>query len=83
MAIQLAARVSRLTSDNMQSWHMKANYQTFDADGKPKDRGIFEEWWASAEKYKITYTSNSFNQIYCRNGEKRWTAGERRMDSAA
>jgi TonB family protein len=74
--MQLAARVNGLGSPDMKPWHLKANYQTFDADGKPKEQGVFEEWWASPEKYKISYTSPSFNQVQYRNGEKFWKTGD-------
>ena len=75
-AMQLAARVNGLASADMKSWHLKANYQTFDADGKPKDQGVFEEWWAGSEKYKISYASKSFNQVQYRNGEKTLMTGD-------
>ena len=67
--MQLAARVNGLDSADMKPWHLKANYQTFDADGKPKDKGVFEEWWAGPEKYKISYTSAGFNQVQYHNGK--------------
>ena len=38
-------------------WHLEATYQTFDADGKPKDQGTFSEWWAGTDRYKTVYTS--------------------------
>lgn len=58
----LAAKVNGLQGVD-HPWHLKANYQTFDADGKPKDEGVFEEWWAGPEKYKISYLSNGFSQV--------------------
>lgn len=74
--MQLAARVNGLGSPDMKPWHLKANYQTFDADGKPKDQGTFEEWWASPEKYKISYTSPSFNQVEYHNGHEKGATGD-------
>jgi TonB family protein len=74
--MQLAARVNGLGSPDMKPWHVKANYQTFDADGKPKDQGVFEEWWASPDKYKINYTSPSFNQVQYHTGDKTWSTGD-------
>src|SRR5690242_19961126 len=41
----LAAKVNGLGS-LARPWHVKAEFQTFDPDGKPKDKGTFEEWWA-------------------------------------
>jgi TonB family protein len=75
--MQLAARVNGLGSPDMKPWHLKANYQTFDADGKPKEQGVFEEWWASPDKYKISYSSLSFNQVRYHNGDKTWTTGDK------
>src|SRR5277367_2501863 len=33
-------------------WHLKATYQTFDADGNVTGSGTYEEWVASPEKWK-------------------------------
>ncbi|HEX5234349.1 MAG TPA: energy transducer TonB [Silvibacterium sp.] len=74
--MQLAARVNGLSSPDMKPWHLKANYQTYDADGKPKDEGVFEEWWAAPDKYKISYSSPSFNQVEYRNGKTISTTGD-------
>jgi TonB family protein len=60
--MKLAAQVNGLNSPDMKPWHLKATYQTFDDQGKPKDQGTFEEWWAGPEKYKSTYTGPNFNQ---------------------
>jgi TonB family protein len=72
----LAARVNGLSGADMKPWHLKASYQTFDADGKPKDQGTFEEWWAGPEKYKISYSSAGFNQVQYRNGKDTWMTGD-------
>ncbi len=74
-AMQLASRVNGLGSLD-KPWHLKADYQTFDADGKPKDKGVFEEWWAGPEKYKVSYTSNSFTQTLYWNDGKGWITGD-------
>jgi TonB family protein len=73
----LAARVNGLGSPDMKPWHLKANYQTFDAEGKPKEQGVFEEWWASPDKYKISYSSTSFNQVQYYVDGKTWTTGDK------
>lgn len=64
----LAARVNGL-GPNMKPWHLKADFQTFDADGQPLDRGVFEEWWAASEKWKMSYSSKNFSQVIYRNGD--------------
>src|SRR6185437_5196206 len=71
-----ASRLNGLSSDGMQPWHLKANYQTFDAGGKPKDKGVFEEWWAGPEKYKVSYTSSGFNQVRYKTHEKLLMTGD-------
>lgn len=75
-AMQLAARVNGLASPDMKPWHLKANYQTFDADGKAKDQGVFEEWWAGPEKWKISYADPDFHQVDYKNGEKTEILGD-------
>lgn len=39
----LSAKTNGLAGLNGHAWHLKANYQTFDADGKPEQAGIYEE----------------------------------------
>lgn len=73
----LAARVNGLASTDTKPWHLKATYQTFDADGKPKDTGTFEEWWAGPEKYKISYADPDFHQVEYKNGEKTEILGDK------
>lgn len=57
-------------------WHLKANYQTFDADGKPKVQGVFEEWWAGPEKWKINYADPTFHQAEYSSGDKDLITGD-------
>ncbi|MBV8629364.1 MAG: energy transducer TonB [Silvibacterium sp.] len=73
----VAADVNGLSSPDLKPWHLEATYQTFDENGQPKDQGKFEEWWAGAEKYKLSYTSTGFNQVEFRNGAARFFTGER------
>lgn len=57
-------------------WHLKATYQTFDADGQPKETGTFEEWWNGSEKSKRSFTSAGFNQTRYRDGDKISVVGD-------
>ena len=57
-------------------WHLKATYQTFNADGKPKGQGTFEEWWVSPEKWKLSYSGTGFNQTHYRNDGKTSVTGD-------
>lgn len=75
-AMRLAARVNGLDSPDMKPWHLKAIYQTYDAVGKAKEMGIFEEWWAGPEKYRISYEGQGFSQVLYRNGEQSRITGD-------
>lgn len=79
----MAAKLNGLASTGSHPWHVKANYQIFDADGKPKDKGTFEEWWAGPEKWKVRYTSNGFNQVRYRTGKKTLMTGDDTAPSLA
>ena len=81
--MHLAARVNGLAAVGMPPWHLKANYQTFDADGKPKDQGVFEEWWAGPDKYTISYADPDFHQIEYRNGDTTQTLGDKGWSTLA
>ena len=60
--MKLAAEVNGLDSDKLAPWHLKARFQLYDFKGKPTEKGTFEEFWVTPKKYKIIYTSPSFNQ---------------------
>lgn len=64
----LGAQLNGLAPD-MKPWHLRANFQTFDADGKPKDQGVFEEWWDASAKWKVSYAGKEFHQVMYRNGD--------------
>lgn len=72
----LAMQLNGLSSMGTHPWHVKAKFQTFDADGKPKDQGAYEEWWAGPEQYKVSYTSSGFNQVHYENGGKSLVTGD-------
>jgi hypothetical protein len=58
----LAAKTNGLTGDDVKPWHLKASWKLFDEKGSVKDQGTYEEYWASPEKYKRTFTGASFTQ---------------------
>jgi TonB family protein len=60
--MKLAAQVNGLGAPGLKPWHLKASYQSFDLNDNPKEFGVFEEWWAAPDKYKIAYASPSFSQ---------------------
>jgi TonB family protein len=55
--IELARKVNGLHGLDLGSWHLKASYEVFSADGTVDDKGTFEEWWIHAEQYKMTFHS--------------------------
>ena len=73
--MQLAAMVNGLDSPDMKPWHLKATYQTFDDDGKPKNQGTFEEWWAGPKQDKRIYTSPVFTQTEYTTAEDEFRVG--------
>jgi TonB family protein len=42
--------------------HIKATYELLDDHGTVQETGGFDEFWVSPKKYKLTYSSSSFNQ---------------------
>jgi hypothetical protein len=55
--LELGQKVNGLRGLDPLPWHLKASYEVFDADGKPKDKGTFEEWRVSAKQYKLAFHS--------------------------
>ncbi|MGA2635813.1 MAG: energy transducer TonB [Terracidiphilus sp.] len=58
----LAAKINGLTGDDVKPWHLKVSFTVFDGWGNASNKGTFEEFWASAHKYKTAYTSKTFSQ---------------------
>jgi len=72
----LAAKVNGLAGLNDHPWHLKANYQTFDADGRPELSGVYEEWRANSDKFKVVYTSPTFHSTEYGDGQNRAMEGD-------
>lgn len=72
----LAAQMNGLGGIN-KPWHVKASYQTFDADGRPKDQGVFEEWWAGPRKGKISFAGKEFSRVEYYDGTKDLFTGDK------
>jgi len=43
----------------LKPWHLRATYQLYDEDNKPKEQGTFEYWWASPKVYRSTWARPS------------------------
>jgi TonB family protein len=75
----LASKLNGLDSPEIQPWHIKASYETFDDQGAPKAKGIYEQFWAGPKQYKSSFTSSGFTHTdymtdhgLFRNGDPRW-----------
>lgn len=60
--LEVGRKVNGLSGPDVQPWHLKASFELFDADGKSKDKGTYEEWWVSEKQYKRVYASTEFSQ---------------------
>jgi TonB family protein len=58
----LAAKTNGLAGLEDRPWHLKANYQIFDADGNQEQSGVLEEWSAGPKKSRTSYAGAGFNQ---------------------
>src|ERR1700722_14131944 len=48
------------SGDSLKPWHLKANYELYDAANKFVARGVFEEWWLSQDHWRRSYTSSNY-----------------------
>jgi TonB family protein len=55
-----AIDLNSIDDPQLRPWHLKLNFQLFDAKGKPTEQGAIEEWWAGSSLYKTVYTSPSY-----------------------
>jgi hypothetical protein len=79
LLIQAAAENGLGTAAGTHPWHVRAQFETFDEQGKHSNAGIFEEWWFGPKSYKSTYTSEALKQTdvatdagLFRSGDPRW-----------
>jgi hypothetical protein len=56
----LAVKTNGLTGPEVQPWHLKATWKSFDEQGNVKDQGTYEEYWISGTKSKSTFTGTTF-----------------------
>jgi TonB family protein len=55
------ARANSLDAEGAQPWHLRISFQLNDLNGKPKETGTIEEWWASPQSHRIEIKSPSYN----------------------
>jgi hypothetical protein len=67
------------TAAGTHPWHVRAQFERFDEQGKHADSGTFEEWWFGPKSYKSIYTSEGLKQTdvatdagLFRSGDQRW-----------
>jgi len=65
--LQRANDLTRLDDPSLKPWHLQANFQLYDAEGKPTEKGTLEEWWAGLKLWKRVYTSPSYTATYLSN----------------
>jgi len=57
-----ASKLNNLAAPDAKPWHIKATFQLFDEQGAVTDEGTYEEFWASAFRFKRTFTGKAFSQ---------------------
>lgn len=71
----LVLKSNGLASNDVKPWHIRGHFTIYDKDGKPEDRGTYEEWWASPDKYKRSFTTAKFTQTDYANGSALFREG--------
>ena len=62
----------------MTPWHIRGRYTTYDLNGKESGAGVYEEWWVSPTKYKLSYTSARFTQTDYATGDALYRSGSQK-----
>jgi hypothetical protein len=48
------------SGDSLKPWHLKANYELYDASSKVIATGVFEEWWLSQYHWRRSYSGSHY-----------------------
>jgi TonB family protein len=71
-----------LVGSDVKPWHIHGTYRSFDAKGQPDNDGVYEEWWVSASRYKLTFSNPKSTQTdvatgtdLLRDGSQDWESG--------
>ncbi|MEO7030295.1 MAG: energy transducer TonB [Acidobacteriaceae bacterium] len=59
--IEDLAKATSLVREGVKPWHLRMSFQLNDLDGKPKESGTIEEWWASSKSHRLVIASPSYN----------------------
>lgn len=81
--LQLAADANGLHAPTLKPWHLRATWQVLEEKKHVKAQGVWEEWWAGDQQYKIVAVSGDDKEtIYGTNhGAFVVTAGQTSLDS--
>jgi len=80
--MSLALDRNGLIGSDIKPWHIHGTYRSFDMKGSPEYEGTYEEWWASATRYKLSFNSPGSTQtdyatgtVLLRDGSPEWQSG--------
>jgi TonB family protein len=65
--LHATAAASSIDTPDLHPWHLKMDVQLFDAKGKPSEQGTMEEFWASPQLNRITFSMPSYTVTRLRN----------------
>ena len=77
--LQKETALNGLESPDLLPWHVVVTYEQFASHGNSGHRGVYEEFWVGAKKYRRIYKSDNLNQtdyatekgLY-RRGDQQW-----------
>lgn len=79
----LAVKRNSLTGSDAQPWRLKASFHTFTPATKfwkeENKQGRFEEFWAGADRFKLTYSDEEYSQTVYGTPNGKFVAGGLRM----
>jgi len=78
----LACEKNGLESSDVQPWHIRGSYTFYDIKGNVEDKGVYEEWWVSAGRYKRSFTGQKFTQTEYATGGRLLRTGSQDWPSA-
>jgi TonB family protein len=60
--LALGVKLNNLDGPDLQPWHIKVAYQTFDDGGHADASGTYEEFWVARKKSKAIFAGSKFSQ---------------------
>lgn len=59
--LALGAASNGLAHSRLRNWMLTAHYELYDAHGLRKESGIFQEYWAGPDDYRLHFARNSYH----------------------